>query len=177
MKRRRRIVDLDAPDRFTVLRPDDAGRPGSDAFRLLAVKGLRRASAAIDREQLEALAGHVLVIIDELERRGLVAIEVGGWPPEEGAPEQPPGRPLGIEIRAETVAVEWDDDGDRLIVEAVSAPPGAGAGTWARPENEADPDGIPDDDPSGPDVLRVRLTPIVAQRFARLARRLAAGSP
>jgi hypothetical protein len=168
MRRRRRVVDLDAPDHFTVLASSETGHLG--AFQLLAVKGSRRASASIDGDQLAMLGDRVLLIIDELERRGLVAIEVG-----DGPDETPPlAGPSRMDIAADTLAVEWDDDGDRLIIEAIAAPPAAGAGAWARSIGEPDATELPDDDPLGPDILRVRLTPLLAQRFARRARRLAA---
>jgi hypothetical protein len=32
---------------------------------------------------------------------------------------------------------------------------------------------VPDDEPMGPDLLRVRLTPVMAQRFARHAGQIA----
>jgi uncharacterized repeat protein (TIGR03847 family) len=165
MRRRRRIVDLDAPERLVVVGPTSSG--DADRFRIVATKGSRRASATIEREQLVMLAERVLLIIDELERRGLVAIEVGDAPRD-------PSISVGAAsagLRADTLAVEWDDDGERLVIEASAALPDGGAGVSAEPVGEPDPI-VPDDEPWGPDILRVRLTPITAQRFARQARRL-----
>ena len=52
----------------------------------------------------------------------------------------------------------------------------AGAGESAlRDDDEPDEDDIPDDAPIGPDVLRVRLTPYMAQQFARRANSVVAG--
>jgi hypothetical protein len=168
VRRRRRVIDLDAPDRLTVVAPTATGAP--DRVGLLAVKGRRRASATIEREQLEMLADRVLLIIDELERRGLVAIDVGAMPEEAPPAEGPPI----VELDADTVALEWDDDGERLVIEAIAAQADGGAGISAGPAGEPEPVEVPDDEPWGPDVLRLRLTPIVAQRFARQARRLSA---
>jgi uncharacterized repeat protein (TIGR03847 family) len=47
-----------------------------------------------------------------------------------------------------------------------------------REDQEFDEDDIPDDAPIGPDVLRVRLTPHMAQQFARRANSVVAdGQP
>ena len=52
----------------------------------------------------------------------------------------------------------------------------AGAGEMALRDGDAvDEDDIPDDAPIGPDVLRVRLTPFMAQQFARRANSVVAG--
>ena len=112
-------------------------------------------------------------MLDELERRGLVAIDTGA-----GAttPDPPLLEPLREEFPVGALAIAWDDDGERFIVEAHSLLFDAGVGESAPPHGqEGDLDEVPDDDPIGPDVLRVRLTPAMAQRFARSAGRIAAG--
>ena len=84
--------------------------------------------------------------------------------------ERPLEQPLHEEFRVGTLTIAWDEDIDRLIVEARSMTFDAGAGESAlRDEEELDDDDIPDDAPIGPDVLRVRLTPYMAQQFARRA--------
>ena len=49
------------------------------------------------------------------------------------------------------------------------------AGDVALRDDEMDEDDIPDDAPIGPDVLRVHLTPYMAQQFARRANSVVAG--
>ena len=133
-------------------------------------------AAAVGPEQLAFLAEHMLVILGELERRGLLAIEVGDA--SQATPEAARSTVCAharVDVRAETLAVAWEDDGDRLIIEAVASSPGAGAGDWALPPHPlAGDDEVPDDDPLGPDVLRLRLQPVVAQRFVRQVGRLLA---
>ena len=69
-----------------------------------------------------------------------------------------------------TMTIAWDDDVDQPRVEARSMTFDAGAGeSVLREGDEVDDDDIPDDAPIGPDVLRVHLTPFMAQQFARRA--------
>lgn len=168
---RRRIIDLDAPDRFVALKSSAAGEEG---LSLQAIRGSRTVTVALEREQLALLADRLFVILDELERRGLVAIDAAPGANDEPPLEGPPREAF----RAGALTIAWDDDGDRLIIEALSMLFEAGAGERAPPlSEETDADEVPDDDPIGPDVLRVRLTPVMAQRFARQARQLSAEAP
>jgi hypothetical protein len=120
----------------------------------------------------------MLLICGELERRGLLAIEAG--PPSVADPS--PGSSGGSvlagppreEFRVGTLTIGWDNDSSRIIVEAFALVFDAGAGESAlMPDTEPDDEDISDDDPLGPDVMRVRLTPLMALRFARQAARIA----
>ncbi len=166
----RHIMDFDLPDRFAT---GTVGEPGDRTFFLQAVQGRRVVSVMLEREQVSILADRVLAIVDEIERRGLAAIDAG----PAGIPdERPLQQPLLEEFRVGTLVIAWDDDIDRLIVEARSMTFDAGAGESAlREGDEPDEDDIPDDAPIGPDVLRVRLTPFMAQQFARRANSVVAG--
>jgi len=157
-------MDFDAPDRFA---SGATGDPGDRTFFLQAVQGPRIASVALEKEQVAILADRMLAVIDEIERRGLAAIDAG----PAGVPdERPLAEPLHEEFRVGTLTIAWDDDVDRLIIEARSMNFDAGAGDSAPPPGEdIDEDDIPDDAPIGPDVLRVHLTPFMAQQFARRA--------
>jgi uncharacterized repeat protein (TIGR03847 family) len=160
---RRRIIDFDAPERFA---PGTVGEPGDRMYYLQAVQGKRVVSVMVEQEQVAILAERLLTIIDELERRGLAAIDAGPAGRPDDGPLQTPARE---EFRVGTMTIAWDDDVDQLVVEARSMTFDAGAGESAlRDADEAD-DEIFDDAPIGPDVLRVRLTPFMAQRFARRA--------
>jgi uncharacterized repeat protein (TIGR03847 family) len=166
----RRIIDFDMPDRFAT---GTAGEPGDRSFFLQARQGSRMTTVQLEKEQVAVLADRVLAIIDEVERRGLAAIDAGAA----GAiDEQPLEQPLHEDFRVGTMIIAWDEDVDRLIVEARSMVFDAGAGEVAlREDEEVDDDDIPDDAPIGPDVLRVRLTPYMAQQFARRANSVVAG--
>jgi len=166
----RHIMDFDLPDRFAT---GVVGEPGDRTFFLQAVQGRRVVSVMLEKEQVSILADRVLAIVDEIERRGLAAIDAG----PAGIPdERPLQQPLLEEFRVGTLVIAWDDDIDRLIVEARSMSFDAGAGESALREGEVpDEDDIPDEAPIGPDVLRVRLTPFMAQQFARRANSVVAG--
>ena len=167
----RRIIDLHAPDRFA---SGAVGEPGEQSFFLQAVQGARVVSVQLEMEQVAVLADRVMVIVDELERRGLTAIDAG---PAGVVDENSLAEPLDEAFRVGTMIIAWDEDVDQLVVEARSMTFDAGAGESAVRDAEADDDGddIPDDAPIGPDVLRVHLTPLMAQQFARRAGVVVAG--
>ncbi len=168
----RRIIDFPTPDRFA---PGATGDVGDRTFFLQAVQGARVSTVQLEREQVSLLADRVLAIIDEVERRGLAAIDAG---PAGVVDERPLQEPLHEEFQVGTMVIAWDEEVDRLMVEARSMTFDAGAGEVSvRVDDEGDED-IPDDAPIGPDVLRVRLTPLMAQQFARRANSVVAdGQP
>ncbi len=166
----RRIIDLDMPERFAT---GTVGEPGDRTYFLQAVQGRQVATVQLEEEQVAVLADRVLAVIDEVERRGLTAIDAG---PAGEIDERPLEQPLHEEFRVGTMIIAWDEDVDRLVVEARSMTFDAGAGDVAlRDDDEVDEDDIPDDAPIGPDVLRVHLTPYMAQQFARRANSVVAG--
>lgn len=166
----RRIIDFDLPDRFA---SGSVGEPGDRTFFLQARQGSRMTTVMLEKEQVAVLADRVLAIIDEVERRGLAAIDAG---PAGALDERPLEQPLDESFRVGTMIIAWDEDVDRLVVEARSMTFDAGAGEAAmRPGDDVDEEDIPDDAPIGPDVLRVHLTPYMAQQFARRTSSIVAG--
>ena len=165
----RRIMDYDTPDRFAT---GTVGEQGERTFVLQAVQGRRVTTVMLEKEQVAVLADRVLAVINEVERRGLAAIDAGvaGLPDE-----RPLEQPLHEEFRVGTMVIAWDEDIDRLIVEARSMTIDVGAGDVALRDEDLDDEDIPDDAPIGPDVLRVRMTPFMAQQFARRATSVVAG--
>ena len=157
----RRIIDLEEPDSFVA---GAFGEPDDRTFYLQAAKGTRVVSVVLGQEQLAMLGDRMLVVVDELERRGLSAIDgvVTSDVDIETSREMPQSEfPVG------TLTIAWDEDIERLIIEARAYMHDEGAGETASPDIEDAEDEIPDDAPIGPDVLRVWLKPLVAQRFAR----------
>lgn len=166
----RRIIDLETPQRFA---SGSVGEAGERTFFLQAVQGGRVTTVQLEKEQVAVLADRVLAVIDEVERRGLTAIDAG---PAGIIDERPLEQPLLEEFRVGTMIIAWDEDVNEIVVEAHSVTFDAGAGDVApRVEEELEADDIPDDAPIGPDVLRVHLTPLMAQQFARRANSVVAG--
>ncbi len=163
----RRVIDVDAPGCLVVGR--DADDPEAP-FYLQALDGPRVVSVLLERQQVALLGERMLLILGELERRGLMAIEVAPPPRTDGRLPYPAHE----EFRVGTLTIGWDNDSSRVIVEAMAVVLDPGAGESApppgpMPEPEEDEDG----DPMGPDLLRLRVSPAMAQRFARQALRVA----
>lgn len=164
----RRILDFDDPDRFAAAA---IGEPGERLFFLHAKQGARAASVLLEREQVEILADRMLAVVDELERRGLAAIEPSTSSVVDDVLR---AEQLQEDFQANVLTIAWDDDVDRLIVEARSEVLDEGAGEAATRDLESLDEDVPDDAPIGPDVLRVHLKPSMAQHFARQAGRVVA---
>jgi hypothetical protein len=180
-------MDFADPDRFVA---GTVGEPGQRTFFIQAVQGPRVASVALEKAQVAVLADRLIAVVDELERRGLAATEAGLTDDD-----RPLDEPLREEFRVGTLTIAWDDDLDRLVVEARSMEPGDAEPPDPNPfrlflvseataeveevdEGEDDEEDVPDDAPVGPDVMRVRITAAMAQGFARRALRVvAAGRP
>jgi uncharacterized repeat protein (TIGR03847 family) len=165
----RRIFDIDGPDRFVAGLADEDG--DGESCYLQAVRGTRVVTVALERQQVGLLAERMLLLVGELERRGLLAIEAE---PTAGRDALRMSEPGHEEFHVGTLTIGWDNDSSRVVLEAYAMVFDAGAGESALPpDDEPDDSEIPDDDPLGPDLLRVRLTPAMALRFARRAARLA----
>jgi uncharacterized repeat protein (TIGR03847 family) len=180
-------MDFPDPERFVT---GTVGEPGQRTFFLQAVQGGRVASVALEKAQVAILADRLIAVVDELERRGLAATDAGI-----ADDDRPLDEPLREEFRVGTLTIAWDDDLDRLVVEARSVEPDGDeepvpdgdpfrpflvreASAEAEEVDEEDEDDVPDDAPIGPDVLRVRISAAMAQGFAKRALRVvAAGRP
>ena len=161
----RRITELDEPDAMSLTPVDVADERG---YLLEARRGFDEASVVLGAEQVAVLADRLSAMVDELERRGLVAIDAGVETAEEQArPDQ--ARQAIDGFWAQTLLIGWDESLDRIVLEAWSHVADDGAGDSAHAGDELGEEGYTDDDPSGPDVVRIRLTPRQAQRFTRRA--------
>ena len=161
----RRIFSFDPPDRFAA---GTVGEPGHRTFFLQAVRGQQVISVAVEKVQVAALAERLGDILNVLHRRG---VEV----PEEKATESgaipPLEEPLHELFRVGTITLAWDVERRQVVIEARAMREGD-------QEGEDEEDEMPDDDPNGPDLLRVRIPPAMADSFVRRAGRVvAAGRP
>jgi uncharacterized repeat protein (TIGR03847 family) len=151
----RRLFVFDEPDRFVA---GAVGEPGSRAFYLQARQRGAVVTIGLEKPQVAALA----------QRIGELLTAVGQPLGREAASPmvRDTSEPMVELFRVGVLALGWDPESSSLMVEA-------------RPINEEG--GYPevkDDDPEGPDLLRVRLSSAEAGQFATAAAALVqAGRP
>lgn len=170
----RRIYDYGLPDRFVA---GTVGQPGNRTFFLQARRGSSLVSVVLEKVQVAVLAERLTLLLAEVARLGVSVPEALAPTDDDTAPLD---EPLVEAFRVGTMTLAWNGDSDEIVVEA-----------RARIESDEDDDEeddedderaeeleIADDDPDGPDLVRVRLTPTRARAFAERALRvIAAGRP
>jgi uncharacterized repeat protein (TIGR03847 family) len=157
------VFAYDPPERFVA---GTVGEPGQRAFFLQARQGTRLTTVALEKAQVAALAQRADEILDAVLRRG--DTEVPALAPAELADQAPLEAPIAPEFQVGTLALAWDEDDGRLVIEALAIA--------AEPEDGAEPEADDDDDLL--DRLVVRLTPGAAREFVRRSQALvAAGRP
>ena len=144
----------DPPQRFVA---GAVGQPGERTFYLQATDGSRVTSVSLEKFQVTQLAERLDELLDEVLRRTGASASVP--PPSDDGPLD---LPLMEEFRVGAIALAWDGETDRVVIEA-------------QEESESPVEPLADEIPSdGPGVLRVRLTPQAARAFAQRALRIVA---
>jgi uncharacterized repeat protein (TIGR03847 family) len=162
----RRLFVFDEPDRFVA---GTIGEPGDRAFYLQARKGGALVSVAVEKVQVAALAQRLDELLDELHKRGIEGAEDDDKMLGDPGPLD---EPINEAFRAGTLTLGWDTADDLVLIEALEQVE-ADEEVEGEDLEEAD-----DDDEEGPDLLRVRMTPLAAREFvARAVRVLASGRP
>ncbi|MFF4226855.1 DUF3090 domain-containing protein [Streptomyces sp. L500] len=159
----RQVFLYDPPDRFVA---GTVGLPGRRTFFLQASAAGRVTSVALEKAQVEALAERIDELLDEVVRRTGGNAPVPAVAPVELADTAPLETPVEEEFRVGTMALAWDGDGERMVVEA-QALVELEAGTdedLAEAEER-----LLQDELNGPPMLRVRLTGTMARAFAKRA--------
>ncbi|MCF6523237.1 DUF3090 domain-containing protein [Streptomyces sp. JJ36] len=159
----RQVFLYDPPDRFVA---GTVGLPGRRTFFLQASAGGRTTSVALEKAQVEALAERIDELLDEVVRRSGGNAAVPAVAPAEVEDTGPLQSPVEEEFRVGTMALAWDGEGERMVVEA-----------QAIVELEADSEEdlaeaeerLLQDDENGPPMLRVRLSGTQARAFAKRA--------
>lgn len=159
----RQVFLYDPPDRFVA---GTVGLPGRRTFFLQATAGSRVTSVALEKTQVAALAERMDELLDEVVRRSGGSAAVPAVAPSEISDMQPLDTPIEEEFRVGTMALAWDGDEQRMIVEA-----------QALVELDADSEEdlaeaeerLLQDEENGPPMLRVRLTGVQARAFAKRA--------
>ncbi|MFE0192784.1 MULTISPECIES: DUF3090 domain-containing protein [unclassified Streptomyces] len=159
----RQVFFYDSPDRFVA---GTVGLPGRRSFYLQATAAGRTTSVALEKTQVAALAERIDELLDEVVRRSGGNAPVPAVSPTELADTAPLETPVEEEFRVGTMALAWDGEDERMIVEA-----------QALVELDADSEEdladaeerLLQDDENGPPMLRVRLTGTMARAFAKRA--------
>ncbi|MEV4442615.1 DUF3090 domain-containing protein [Streptomyces sp. NPDC049577] len=159
----RQVFLYDPPDRFVA---GTVGLPGRRTFFLQATAAGRTTTVVLEKAQVEALAERIDELLDEVVRRTGGAAPVPAVAPVELADSAPLETPIEEEFRVGTMALAWDGESQRMVVEA-----------QALVELEADTDEdlaeaeerLLQDDLNGPPMLRVRITGTMARAFAKRA--------
>jgi uncharacterized repeat protein (TIGR03847 family) len=159
----RQVFLYDPPDRFVA---GTVGLPGRRTFFLQATAQGRTTSVALEKAQVEALAERIDELLDEVVRRSGGNAPVPAVAPSEVTDTDPLLSPVDEEFRVGTMALAWDGEGERMVVEA-----------QAIVELEADSDEdlaeaeerLLQDDENGPPMLRVRMSGAMARAFAKRA--------
>jgi uncharacterized repeat protein (TIGR03847 family) len=161
----RQVFLYDPPDRFVA---GTVGTPGERTFFLQASGGGRVTSVALEKVQVALLAERLEELLDEVLRRSGGTAPIPAVAPAELEDTAPLDQPLLEEFRVGTLALAWDGDDDRIVIEAQAVAEGESAAESEPLSDEAE----------GPDVLRVRIPPAVARAFAKRALAVvAAGRP
>jgi len=170
----RRTYLFDPPERFIA---GTVGQPGNRTFFLQARTGSRVVSVSLEKVQVAAVAERLGHLLFELDQRGLV--ELGADRPAEDA--APLDEPLAEAFRAGTLTLGWDGGRERILIEARAISDEDEEADEDEEEEEGVEDEamaaaietfLADDDPDGPDLLRVHLTAEAARAFVERAVRV-----
>ena len=151
------VYSYDPPERFIA---GTVGQPGERTFYLQATGGGRTTSVALEKGQVSQLAERLDELLDEVLRRTGGSAAIPAAAPAGLADDGPLDLPLMEEFRVGAIALAWDHDGDRVIIEA-------------QEETDEPVEPLTDDIPEGgPAVLRVRISAASARAFSRRALQL-----
>jgi uncharacterized repeat protein (TIGR03847 family) len=162
----RRVLDFTAPDRFVA---GTVGEPGQRTFYLQARRGRAVVSVRLEKLQVTVLAQRLGELLEQVR-------QLRGDPEDEPetAPDddEPLDEPVVALFSVGTMTLAWEPGSSRVVIEAhEESEPESG-------REGQEPAALADDDPQGPDVLRVRMTRELARGFIRRATRIvAAGRP
>lgn len=159
----RQLHDYDPPDRFVV---GTVGEPGSRTFFLQATGRGRTTSVALEKAQVAVLAERVDALLDEVVRRTGGTASVPAVAPLELLDNAPLDAPITEDFRVGTMALAWEGEGEKVLIEAQELVPGAEEVDEAA-LLASDDDALLGED--GPDMLRVRLSGAEARAFVKRA--------
>src|SRR6266487_1925155 len=148
------VYSYDPPDRFVA---GAVGQPGERTFYLQASGAGRVTSVALEKFQVSLLAERLDELLDEVLRRSGGQAAVPAAAPASLADDGPLDLPLMEDFRVGAIALAWDRDDERVVIEA-------------QEETESPVEPLTEDVPEdGPGVLRVRITAAMARAFSQRA--------
>lgn len=151
----RRLFRFTDPERFVA---GTIGPPGERTFYLQARQGNAVVSLVVEKLQVAALAARMAEVI--------AAVDAETPTGAHGTDDRPLDEPLAEAFRVGVLALAWDPEAARLVIEAQ---PVSDDGEYVE---------AADDDPAAPDLFRVSLPVAPARDFIRRATDLlAAGRP
>ncbi|RKN38201.1 DUF3090 domain-containing protein [Streptomyces hoynatensis] len=159
----RQVFLYDPPDRFVA---GTVGLPGRRTFFLQASAAGRTTSVALEKAQVEALAERIDELLDEVVRRSGGNTSVPAVAPAELTDTGPLQSPVEEEFRVGTMALAWDSENERMIVEAQAL---VELDADSEEEFAEAEERLLRDDENGPPMLRVRLSGTMARAFAKRA--------
>ena len=113
----RRVYTFDGPDRFVA---GTVGEPGGRTFFLQARKGGDVVSVVLEKSQVAVLAQQLDALLDILSDRGVDSVPAEADPAR--ADDAPLGEPLVEAFRVGAMALAWDGEDDRVVIEAAALP-------------------------------------------------------
>jgi len=176
----RALHEYDPPDRFVV---GTVGAPGQRTFFLQATGAGRTTSVTLEKQQVAVLAERVEALLDEVLRRTGGTAPVPAVAPVELIDNAPLDAPIVEDFRVGTMALAWEGEAERVLIEAQELVPDADGSDADDGGDDEQTAGLPSSESGetaddGPDMLRVRLSGAMARAFVRRALAVvAAGRP
>lgn len=151
------VYSYDPPDRFVA---GTVGQPGERTFYLQASAAGRTTSVVLEKAQVSQLAERLDELLDEVLRRSGGAAAIPAVAPESMTDDGPLEQPLLEDFRVGAIALAWDGDSERVIIEAQELS-----------DEPLEPlaENLPED---GLGILRVTITGAAARAFAKRAQLL-----
>jgi len=155
------------------------GPPGQRTFFLQAHDGRRTTSVSLEKAQVAVLAERMEELLDTLVRQSGGELPIPAMVPTDQQDVAPLESPIDDEFRVVSLSLLWDDEIDRVVVEAHSVDPDEVDSEAADSEEASDEErGIVAPAASELNTLRVVMTGSAARGFAARANSVvSAGRP
>lgn len=158
------IYEYVEPERFVA---GTVGEPGERTFYLQAHDGDRTTSVSLEKGQVAILAERLNDLLDALLRQSGGALSIPAVVLADQQDREPLEAPIHDDFRAIGLSLMWDDEIDRVVVEAHSVD-----------ESEDAPEPAAAEERVRPETLRVVMTGLAARAFvARAQSVVSAGRP